>query len=83
MWQEYTSFVKSAVLCDHTVAGIYLLLKDSKYARTLVWNVQQGKMELLMFTVAMEKAEQSLMLFDLFNHVLVDRASPLVCLRSN
>lgn len=40
-------------------------------------------MELLMLTVAMEKAEQSLMLFDQFNHVLVDRASPLVCLRSN
>lgn len=83
MWQEHTSFVKSAVLCDHTVAGIHLLLKDSKYTRTLVWNVQQGKTEILMFTVAMEKAEQSLMLFDQFNHVLVDRTSPLVCLRSN
>lgn len=36
VWQEHTSFVKSSVSCVHTVAGIHHLLKDSKYARTLV-----------------------------------------------
>lgn len=35
------------------------------------WNVQQGKTEVLMFTVTMEKTEQSLTLFDQFNHVLL------------
>lgn len=38
-----------------------------------MWNVQQEKTEVLMFTVAMEKTEQSLMLFNQLNHALVDR----------
>lgn len=83
MWQEHTSYLKSVVLIDHTVAGIHHLLKDSIYARTLVWSVQQEKTEVLMFTVVMEKTEQSLMLLNQFNHVLVDRTIPLACLRNN
>lgn len=47
-----------------------------------MWNVQQRKKEVLMLTVAMEKTEQSLMLFNQF-YVLVGRGRPLICLRSN